>query len=796
MDTILSYQKTLDKLLMQTTECAYFISDYSTIKQFMQRAAFHIVTNADDMIARFEASFGELKINLILGTSLQTAIVSYRILQTVENIEAVLYLNKLNYLDNVGWDSGRTCLRGTRQHWINEILKWASSSSSVDETCPRRIYVLAGPPGCGKSTIAHTVAQAFHPQNGRLAASLFLRNHSESRSRINSQTVSSTIIYQLANYHPAIMARVAGALKSDASLATADIGRQFPQLLVGTINPGTTKDGGALAMIGPALIILDDLQEISDIREQNRIVTAIADYFINLPPNFRLLLTSQQEGVITTVLGRLRQHCGIHYITFDNPRGEAPNKFMASSLEHLASKIPEISGKDNLGNLRQSLMERSMSVPTWTHTLFDFLSFCDDHRESFPGMWHTLQQILSSPFPLSKEDAMDNLYRIILSSLPYPTHLVKELLLSFVQSAGGLSSINAHRSILPTCTYHGAFGEEASNCPILQAMQMLGLLVGKGKAENESLFTLSPDFRDFLTNERRCHGTMFSVGPREACKVAVERIKAMGDRFGLYCCRHEVLGPNSITSSQDDTTDSLHYAYLTWIFCLESCGVNCLNFPDDYSLLLTTLEEFIVENISDWMQYLGSRRHRMEPRELQLSFLRRLERWAKHHLSSTSITAFKSCLHRMHMDVCTIISSEPSLLQGSRQEWKDLDALISRYQAALREYQYYTRQQDNDMRKKSWILCSHNLATALFKRYKLVRNKSRLQQWRLIISDLELPGPCLRDLKEANEVEHGAKGLLRCLGSVKVTRLELDETCKQVQRLVDVLMSHIAAVTC
>ena len=46
----------------------------------------NVVSNADTMIKQFQDSFGELKIELILGSSLQTAVVSFRILQKVENI--------------------------------------------------------------------------------------------------------------------------------------------------------------------------------------------------------------------------------------------------------------------------------------------------------------------------------------------------------------------------------------------------------------------------------------------------------------------------------------------------------------------------------------------------------------------------------------------------------------------------------------------------------------------------------------------------------------------------------------
>ena len=46
----------------------------------------NLVSNADAMIQSFEDSFRDLKIELILGSSLQTTIVSCRILQKVENI--------------------------------------------------------------------------------------------------------------------------------------------------------------------------------------------------------------------------------------------------------------------------------------------------------------------------------------------------------------------------------------------------------------------------------------------------------------------------------------------------------------------------------------------------------------------------------------------------------------------------------------------------------------------------------------------------------------------------------------
>ena len=51
-----------------------------------ERAVVNLVSNADATIQNFEGTFRDLKIELILGSSLQTTIVSCRILQKVEDI--------------------------------------------------------------------------------------------------------------------------------------------------------------------------------------------------------------------------------------------------------------------------------------------------------------------------------------------------------------------------------------------------------------------------------------------------------------------------------------------------------------------------------------------------------------------------------------------------------------------------------------------------------------------------------------------------------------------------------------
>jgi len=256
----------------------------------------NLVSDADNMITQFENSFGELKVELIMGSSLQTAVVSFRILNKVENIESLLYIERLPYLKRVSWSSDRTCLRGTSEDIITDIVHWATH---IGEKQQSRIYLLSGPQGCGKSAIAHTIAGIFD-EAGRLGAALFTHNYTD--QQIDVQTLSSTIAYQLASYDSTMQRRMADIIKAQPHLASAEIDRQFPNLIV-----AAAKD---LTVVGPVIIVVDAL---SNSVEQTKLIKAIIKYSPQLPPNFRILLTSTPERINTLADS---PHYHVHKIVF------------------------------------------------------------------------------------------------------------------------------------------------------------------------------------------------------------------------------------------------------------------------------------------------------------------------------------------------------------------------------------------------------------------------------------------------------------------------------------------------
>ncbi|KAF4612890.1 hypothetical protein D9613_011112 [Agrocybe pediades] len=640
IEKIATYQKFLDKLLTQTAECAYFIAEYRKVKAFATRAVVHISSDADSMIDQFQAAFGELKINLILGSTLQTAVVSYRILQTVENIEALIHVNNLSYLRNVGWDSGRTCLRGTRQSVIDEVLLWASSTIDIDNGSSKQICVLSGPAGCGKSTMAHTIAQAFHEQH-RLGASVFLQGDT---AGANSQSVSSSIIFQLAGYNSAIKARVAERLKSDPSLASADVGQQFPRLLVETMNEGVASGDTALAMVGPTLIVIDGIHEIHDPREQNRILTAIADDLVHLPPNFRILLTSQDGDMVAEIFGRVARRCHSLKITYDNPRGETPKEYMSWCLSQLSEQMPTLFEQYASEDLHTKLMDQSMGVHLWIDTLYRSIQFFHRHTESTATAF--IQRLLANKVPHSKEDAMDNLYRVICTSIPYPDHFFKDVLLNFIHSTHALSFTLAHQPIALACV----FDDSTSDCGVITFMRQLALIVERGKDEDgNTLLVLHPSFEDFLVTERRAFGTDFFIArgaSKQVLEVATARIEVMNNLLESHLSKPEIQENRDEKHISLPIPENLHYACCTWAYCLDLCGTACTAFSRQYLALLQTLETFVSFHLIQWMEYMGV----MNLNSHTPALLERVFNWSKKHLSSSTGT-FKIHQCLLNLDI-------------------------------------------------------------------------------------------------------------------------------------------------
>lgn len=564
----------------------------------VQRAVVNVVSSADSMISKFQAAFGELKIELIMGIALQTAVVSFRILQKIESVgeysiyrimamrpqlrylENILYLNNLPKLEAINWDSGKICARGTRQSIIDDVVRWASAPNPKGRIQESRIYMLSGPQGSGKSAIAHTIAQAFHHQK-RLGASVFLHKHLEGA---DSRRVSSSIAFQLAGYDSTVRARMADLLKADQSLAWADIGRQLPDLIV-----EATRN---LIMIGPVLIVIDGLHDSLSLSEQHRLMTALSLHSAKLPPNFRILLTTRPHD---SIMGALEQapHCHIHEIGFDEAGSTLDTSgYITQCLQQLFEKKPKVAEHYTAEELHDHFVNRAMGLHLWVSMANQALLSCGDDLEI-----SILRSILSSRIPLSKEDTMDDLFRAIIGIIPYPSLVTSTIFGTLIKSTKPLSLLVLRQIVGPP------FKNKED---LVDIMQKLGCIIEKGRdRQGTLLYGIHPSFEDFLTSKSRSGDTGILIDRALRIRSIAETCLDELDRS----LRHNILEVDDVMALNEEIPDlserihkhipePLHYACLHWIPPPKAIdGVPYLSDPT-----FERLEKFLSSGLLYWFE--------------------------------------------------------------------------------------------------------------------------------------------------------------------------------------------------
>jgi AAA ATPase domain len=182
-----------------------------------------------------------------------------------------------------GWRFGdeKRCLPGTREDFLDYIVNWVENRES------QRALLLLGQAGTGKSSIAHEVAHHF--ENNCLGSFFaFVRNES---SKDDAYQLFTTLARDISNRYPPFKLALGRALKGDPSLLTTRHYRTlFERLLLEPLK--------SLQFDDPILIVIDALDESGDATGKNGLHRFLAQRLLDLPSNFRVLITSRPENDI------------------------------------------------------------------------------------------------------------------------------------------------------------------------------------------------------------------------------------------------------------------------------------------------------------------------------------------------------------------------------------------------------------------------------------------------------------------------------------------------------------------
>ncbi|EIN12268.1 hypothetical protein PUNSTDRAFT_27767, partial [Punctularia strigosozonata HHB-11173 SS5] len=173
------------------------------------------------------------------------------------------------------------CIPGTRQTILQIIADWIN-----DPLDARRVFLLYGPAGSGKSAIAHTIAAMFYDMLRLGSSYCFDRSNSELTRAI---PVFATIARDLSEREPQIRIQLSRVIARDSALATSnDLREQFRRFIV--------EPASQLAISGPIVIVIDALDECDSYARSSLLsILQSQEAEDALPRNVRILITCRPE---------------------------------------------------------------------------------------------------------------------------------------------------------------------------------------------------------------------------------------------------------------------------------------------------------------------------------------------------------------------------------------------------------------------------------------------------------------------------------------------------------------------
>jgi hypothetical protein len=411
-------------------------------------------------------------------------------------------------LDHTGWQEGSRCLTGTRQRYLDEILKW-----STDFDMPSVCW-LTGVAGSGKTSIAHEVAFRHHSANQIYSCFFFRRGDT---------TISASVIQLLAfrlSYHnAALRASISNAMEVLQDLRTTpSFLQQFKQFLAIPLD-----DFCAINADTHITLIVDALDECPS-KIRGEITYAIQWGALFLPRNVKIFLTS-----------RLQQDIAVHMQTFasksvhikiglDQDDGDLRHFF-----EYQLMEIRRDAGLEE-GWSDEALTSDVLALTSKACGLFQWgavaCALIKDHFDPHA----VIQRILNLQ---SGNNALDTLYADSLHQAFPKADVDLELRLVYMKVLGAIISAKEPLEITTIAEL-----VEVKIDVVERLLKNLGCVISLESEGNTQVAYIShPSFFDFITNNMRCLSSAFFVDYLQASQaMAAASLNTMMSQLKFNIC--------------------------------------------------------------------------------------------------------------------------------------------------------------------------------------------------------------------------------------------------------------------
>ena len=430
----------------------------------------------------------------------------------VQQIREDLSLGSLVCAGQVGLNTAKKCLDGTRTVILNEIVDWINNT---DPAAPR-IFWLHGQAGKGKSAIAHTVA--LQARNLGVLGSCFCFTRVRQHEGLHTK-LFPTIARNLADRDLRLRPLLAQVISNDYSLRdTADIAMQWQEFIV---EPLSRVEGSSTAHV---VVVIDALDESGAEATREHILEALATHGAKLPENIRILLTSRPLVDIQEMLNAT-EHIHIHARSLDDIDAELTIADIRLYVSYRLKRFGKTFSDENL----QHLATKSDGVFEWARLACDFVSYrvkviaqqrLDEILSHAPGDGRTLLDEIYVTFLKEFTKGRSDVLRMFQS-------VMRQIL--WLKEPLPISALDFMRARFPRKEDHYCVGE------------ILNLMASLLSGTNETSTPVRPlhaSFYDFLLDEKRS-GEFYIPQDDVHRDLAVACVSVMQAGLRFNICRLE-----------------------------------------------------------------------------------------------------------------------------------------------------------------------------------------------------------------------------------------------------------------
>ena len=366
------------------------------------------------------------------------------------------------------------CLPDTRLDICGFITDWLQQPPGT-----QNILWLYGVAGCGKSTIANTIASAFRGER-RLGAFLFFDRSAKS----DPSNVIRTLAFQLGSFNQHIGDAIAAAISSNPGITESSLQLQFSKLLQEPLLQV------AAVITSPIVVILDALDECGNPESRKILLRVFGHNLQRLSTSLRILITSRPQQDILHAFRRQQNVLPYELDISTKSNHEDIMSYLHQRFNELRETMPILPepnwpGEEAIATLRK----HSTGLFIWCSTAMLFIEKGYNKNEK-------LKVLLNVGPQMEAEAALDDLYTVALqnSGLWEDATFRRDFCSIF-------GAIILAKEALSDQTIDELLGSNISQ-PSIHMIQHFHCVLHHRK--NGTVYILHPSFADFLMNQQRC----------------------------------------------------------------------------------------------------------------------------------------------------------------------------------------------------------------------------------------------------------------------------------------------------